>query len=226
MSDTFLQIERLEKNWDTVQVNVSFSVNRREMLAIVGQSGSGKSTILRMIAGLLKPDSGSIFLNGKDITSLAAAKRKVGMVFQDHALFPHLTVQDNVGYGLVSHGENKKQSRIIANELLERFDLKGFGLRWIDTLSGGEKQRVALARTLAVKPDLILFDEPLSSLDAPLRRRLREELRQFQKQFGFTAILVTHDIDEAKTICDTALVMKNGKTVWQGDAQEISEDLL
>jgi len=188
-------------------IDVSFSMDEGSSLALLGPSGCGKSTVLRMIAGLVKPDAGEIRLGGKDITALSPGARGVGMVFQDHALFTHLTVEDNIGYGPVSSGATKKESRLLAAEWLVRFGLEGFSRRRVDTLSGGERQRVALARTLAVSPRLVLFDEPLSALDADLRSRLREELRFRQRSLGYTAIYVTHDLAEAEYLADRIVTM-------------------
>lgn len=160
-----------------------------------------------MIAGLVTPDSGSVSLDGEDITRARAGLRGVGMVFQDYALFPHLSVEDNIGYGPVSFGATRREGRAIAAEWLERFGLEGFAKRKVDSLSGGERQRVALARTLAVRPRLVLFDEPLSALDTELRERLRGELRERQKSLGYTAIYVTHDEAEAAFLADAVLRM-------------------
>ena len=203
----YLIIDDLQKNWPMKKIALSFTLSQGEALALLGQSGCGKTSVLRMIAGLLQPDSGHIVLDGEDISDLPAGKRHVGMVFQDHALFPHLRVEDNIGYGLVSAGISKKESRRIANEWLARFDMPGFGRRNIESLSGGEKQRVALARTLAVSPRLVLFDEPLSALDTDLRKRLQHELRTRQQRFGYTAIYVTHDTDEAEVLADRIIRM-------------------
>ncbi len=221
----FLAVSGIEKKWPDAHVSFSVSVPQGQMLGILGQSGSGKSTVLRMIAGLLTPDAGSVWLDGRDITHLAPGKRRVGMVFQNHALFSHLRVDDNIGYGLVSAGMSKKESRIRAAEFLERFGLSGFEKRWPDSLSGGEAQRVALARTLIVQPLLVLFDEPLSSLDAPLRRRLRKEIRSGQKELGCTGILVTHDIEEALAVSDMIVVMKQGNVIWQGLTADFPAEL-
>ncbi len=188
-------------------VSISFALEKGGALALLGPSGCGKSTVLRMIAGLETPDSGSVILAGRDLTGLPPERRRIGMVFQEHALFPHLTVEDNIGYGLRSGGATKGESRRAAQEWLERFSLSGFAKRRIDGLSGGEKQRVALARTLAVNPDLVLFDEPLSALDAELRGRLRDELRTRQRELGYAAIYVTHDPAEAEILADRVLRM-------------------
>ena len=207
------------------------------MLGIAGRSGSGKSTVLRLIAGLLEPDKTGhgqnmvLTLDGRNLLSVKPARRGVGMVFQAAALFPHMRVDDNVAYGLrclsrLRGGLSKKQSRLRAAEFLERFGLEGFAERYPDSLSGGEAQRVSLARTLIVQPDLVLFDEPFSSLDAPLRKKLAADIRSLQKKIGFTGIMVTHDIEEAKSMCDLITVLRCGKQIWTGKPENFSEELL
>ncbi len=205
----YLEVSDLTKRWPMREVSVSFTLAEGSSLALLGPSGCGKSTVLRMIAGLTVPDSGSVTLAGEDITRVKPSRRGVGMVFQDHALFGHLSVEDNIGYGPVSKGLSRRESRAIAAEWLERFGLSGFAKRRIDSLSGGERQRVALARTLAVNPRLVLFDEPLSALDSELRARLREELRERQRALGYTAIYVTHDPEEAEFLADGIMRMKD-----------------
>ncbi len=219
----------LQADFDTVQVDVSFTAKKGSMTSIVGPSGSGKSTILRMIAGLedgKKSPGKKIILDEKDITNLPPAKREIGMVFQNHALFDHLRVEDNVSYGLLSRGTKKKEARKLASDFLKDFNLEGFEKRMPQTLSGGEAQRVSLARTLITKPKLVLFDEPLSALDAPLRKKLSELIRQLQKTFGFTGIMVTHDIEEAKRISDRIILIKHGKLTWQGEPKDFSEEMI
>lgn len=203
----FLIVDNLTKTFEQKTISISFTLERGKSLALLGASGCGKTTILKMVAGLLLPDSGSIFLDGRDITELSPGKRKIGMVFQDYALFPHLNVEDNIAYGLVSKGIKKKQAREQIQNLIELFNLNGLEKRSVVLLSGGEKQRVALARSLAVQPSLLLFDEPLSALDADLRLKLRKELRENQKKLGYTAIYVTHDKDEATELADSIIYM-------------------
>ena len=205
--DAFLRLVHLTKRLPAKTISLSCSVEKAGTLALLGASGSGKSTVLKMIAGLVPVDSGNIFLDGRDITDAPVKNRSIGMVFQDYALFPHLSVEDNIGYGLVSHGVSKKESRRAAAEWLERFGLIGMEKRQIEGLSGGERQRVALARTLAVHPLVVLFDEPLSALDAPLRLKLRAELKKRQAEMRYTAIYVTHDRGEAAYLADTIIEM-------------------
>lgn len=223
----FFVCENLQQDFDRVKVDVSFECEKGTMTSIVGPSGSGKSTVLRLICGLNKGKGNEkIILDQKDITKLPPAKREIGMVFQSHSLFDHLKVKDNIGYGLVSAGVKKSEARKQAAEFLKEFELGGFENRWPATLSGGEAQRVALARTLIVKPKLVLFDEPLSALDAPLRKKLAALIRKLQQSFGFTGIMVTHDINEAKAISDNIILMKNGKINWSGKAVDFDEKFL
>ncbi len=211
MAGAFLQIDRVTKRFGKTVISISFTLEAGSAIALLGNSGCGKSTTLKMIAGLITPDSGKIILNGEDITALPAAQRNIGMMFQDYALFPHLTVEDNIGYGLVSQGISKKESRKEAAVWLERFGLAGMEKRRIEHLSGGEKQRVALARTLAVKPSIILFDEPLTALDTNMRIRLRHELKDRQKSLGYAAVYVTHDKEEAQFLADQIIEMPQHK---------------
>lgn len=223
----FFEAENLIQNFESVKINLSFSCEKGTMTCIVGPSGSGKSTVLRLISGLNKPSvEQKLFLDGKDISNLPSAKREIGMVFQNHNLFEHLKVEDNVAYGLISKGMKKNEARKIATDFLKNFELEGFEKRYPDTLSGGESQRVCLARTLIINPKLVLFDEPLSALDAPLRKKLANLIKKLQKEFGFTGIMVTHDIQEAKMIADKILFMKKGKLLWQGKSQEFDDMVL
>ena len=209
------------------RLSLSFSCGQDTMTSIVGPSGSGKSTVLRLIAGLDRPGGGArITLDGADITRLPPARRGVGMVFQKANLFDHLRVDDNVAYGLRCKGMGKKESRAKAADFLAKFNLAGFGPRSPETLSGGEAQRVALARTLITKPSLVLLDEPLSALDAPLRKKLAAEIRSLQKEFGFTGIMVTHDIDEAKSVSDRIILIDDGAIIWQGGAEDFDEGMM
>ncbi len=223
----YFTAENLKQKFDSIDIDVSFECEEKTMTCIVGPSGSGKSTVLRLISGLNKPCAEQkLILDGKNINSLPPEKRGIGMVFQSHSLFNHLRVEDNVAYGLVSKGMKKKEARKLAVEFLKSFELEGFEKRWPETLSGGEAQRVALARTLITKPKLVLFDEPLSALDAPLRKKLAVLIKKLQKDFGFTGIMVTHDINEAKSVSDKIILMKNGKIFWDGKTDDFDETLL
>ncbi|MBP3771169.1 MAG: ABC transporter ATP-binding protein [Treponema sp.] len=223
----YFSADNVKLDWEDFHLDLSLSCPKNTMTSIVGPSGSGKSTLLRLIAGLERPaPETKITLDGKDITKEKPAKRGVGMVFQKANLFNHLRVDDNVAYGLRCAGMKKKESREKAADFLKKFNLEGFGPRAPETLSGGEAQRVALARTLIVKPKLILFDEPLSALDAPLRKKLAAEIRSLQKEFGFTGIMVTHDISEAKAVSDKIILIKAGKLVWEGNAEDFTEEMI
>jgi len=205
----------------TACAEVDLSVARGELFTFLGPSGCGKTTILRLIAGFLTPQSGSILLGGRDITRLPPEKREVGMVFQNYALFPYLTVARNVEYGLRVRGGNTATRRSTVARYLDLVGLAGFEDRRIDELSGGEQQRVALARSLAVEPRVLLLDEPLSNLDARLRDHTREELRSLQRELGITTIFVTHDQHEALTMSDSIAVFDRGQVVQTGTPAEI-----
>lgn len=226
---SYLICSNLCKNYESVQINFSFEAEENSFTSIVGPSGSGKSTVLRLIAGLLENDKtnpeSKIILNNQDITKSPPGKRNCGMLFQTPSLFLHMNVEDNISYGLVCSGMKKKDARIQAEEFLLKLNMEGFAKRMSGTLSGGEAQRVALARTLIVKPKLVLLDEPLSALDAPLRKKLSEEIREMQKTIPFTAIMVTHDIEEAKTMSDRIILMKKGKKIWDGAPKDFSEEM-
>lgn len=204
---SYLKVKNIHKTWETVTVDFSMECEKGTMTCLLGPSGCGKSTILNIISGLERNDPDwenqlEIELDGQRIEKLAPRLRGVGMVFQTGALFNHMNVVANVAYGLISQGMKKKKAYEKASAFLPEFDLAGFEHRMPQTLSGGERQRVALARTLITQPKLVLLDEPLSALDADLRKRLAQQLREWQKKIGFTAIMVTHDEAEANTIAD------------------------
>ena len=205
----YFSVKNIHKTWETKVIEFSLECERGTMTCLLGPSGCGKSTVLNIIAGLEQNDSSpfTIQLDGINIDNLPPAKRNIGMVFQSGALFNHLTVEDNVAYGLISQGIKKRQARAQAKEYITLFGLEGFEKRMPQTLSVGEKQRVALARTLITKPKLVLLDEPFSALDTDLRHRMAAQLRQWQKELGFTAIMVTHDEEEAKTVADKIVRM-------------------
>ena len=192
-----------------------------ELTALLGPSGCGKTTLLRMVAGLEAPSSGAILLGGENITDRPAHRRKFGMVFQSFALFPHLSVRDNVAYSLAISGTPKGETADRAEKLLDLVQLGGFGGRRIGELSGGQRQRVAIARALAQEPDVFLLDEPMSALDAKLREDMQVELRLLQQRLGITTIVVTHDQREAMTMADRIVVMSNGRVEQVGPPQDI-----
>lgn len=185
--------------------DVSFNVDKGEIIAVLGSSGSGKSTLLNIICGLETVSSGSIFLNGKDITNLECERRNIGLVFQDYALFPHLTVEKNVGFAL------KSSKDPIIDSMLDLVKMKSFKKRYPYELSGGEKQRVAIARSLAAKPSILLLDEPFSNLDANLKEEVRKDIKEILKKSNTTAVIVTHDIEDAYDLADRIIYIKNGK---------------
>ena len=204
---SYFSVKNIYKTWETVTVDFSLECEKGTMTCLLGPSGCGKSTVLNIISGLEKNDADheallEIELDGRRIEKLPPRLRGVGMVFQSGALFNHMNVVNNVAYGLISQGMKKKQAIARASDFLPEFGLAGFEHRMPQTLSGGERQRVALARTLITQPKLVLLDEPLSALDADLRRRLAQQIREWQKKIGFTAIMVTHDINEAETVAD------------------------
>src|SRR5450432_2444508 len=212
---SYLSIEALTVSYGATRVldQVSLGVDRGEMIALLGSSGCGKTTLLRSIAGFVMPDSGAIRVDGKDITRLPPEARETAMMFQSYALWPHMSVADNIGYGL--RMRNWKKDAIAARiaEMLKLLQLEGFGPRPVTQLSGGQRQRVALGRALAVDPRLLLLDEPMSNLDYKVRLELRHELRALQKRIGITAVYVTHDREEALTLADRIAVIDAGRVV-------------
>ncbi|CAM5565447.1 putrescine transport system ATP-binding protein [Aquamicrobium terrae] len=201
--------------------DVSLSVPHGTFVCLLGPSGCGKTTLLRMIAGLEEPTSGTIALDGADITDVPTHKRNFGMVFQSLALFPHLSVGDNIAYALRIRGASKGEQKQRVEELLTLIHLTGFADRPVAKLSGGQRQRVAIARALALSPKLFLLDEPLSALDAKLREAMQVELRQLQQRLGITTIVVTHDQREAMTMADLVVVMGNGHILQAAPPTEI-----
>ncbi|MGV1795115.1 ABC transporter ATP-binding protein [Rhizobium sp. A37_96] len=201
--------------------DLSLTIEPGTLVTLLGPSGCGKTTTLRMLAGLEHPSSGRILIGGKDVTMLPANERDVSMVFQSYALFPHMTALDNVAYGLESSGMRRREAREKAEGALSLVGLAGMGARLPAELSGGQQQRVAVARALVVEPQVLLLDEPLSNLDARLRRRVRTDIRELQQRLGFTAVYVTHDQDEALAVSDRIIVMKEGGIAQQGAPREL-----
>ncbi|MDP3481457.1 MAG: ABC transporter ATP-binding protein [Desulfoprunum sp.] len=207
---------------DTIAcTDINLSINEGEFFTFLGPSGCGKTTILRLIAGFVQPKKGTIHLGRRDITNLEAEKRQVGMVFQNYALFPFMTVAGNIEYGLKIQKKSKKERAERVEKYTEMVGLIGFEHRNISELSGGEQQRVALARSLAIEPKVLLLDEPLSNLDARLRDRMRSELKSLQKKLGITTIFVTHDQTEALTMSDRVAVFEKGRCIQVGSPEEI-----
>jgi putative spermidine/putrescine transport system ATP-binding protein len=223
MSDPFLSIQRIRKTFGptTVVQDFNLDVEAGEFISFLGPSGCGKTTVLRMVAGFEEPTAGNVVVSGRDITQLKPNQRNVGMVFQAYALFPNLTVAQNVGFGLKVAGVPKAEADQRVAEMLSLIRLPELGSRYPYQLSGGQQQRVALARALAPKPKLLLLDEPLSALDAKVRVSLRQEIRAIQQRLGITTIFVTHDQEEALSISDRIVVMYNGKAEQVGTPFEI-----
>ena len=207
----------------TAVSGVSFAVEQGTLVTLLGPSGCGKTTTLRMIAGLELPSEGRIEIAGGDVTHLSATRRDVSMVFQSYALFPHMSVRENVAYGLRRSGVAWAEATQRALDGLAQVGLEGYGQRQPSELSGGQQQRVAVARALVLKPSVLLFDEPLSNLDARLRRQMREEIRELQQRLGLTVVYVTHDQQEAMAVSDRIIVMNAGRIEQQGTPRELYE---
>ena len=201
--------------------DVSLAVAEGEFLTLLGPSGCGKSTTLRMIAGFEEPDEGRIAIGGNDVTHMLPNRRGIGFVFQNYALFPHLTIFENVAYGLRVQGKSESDIARAVGEVLALVGLANYERQQPHQLSGGEQQRVALARAVVFQPRVLLFDEPLSNLDAKLRVEMREEIRSLQKRIGITTVYVTHDQEEAMAISDRIAVMDRGEVVQQGTAHDL-----
>ncbi|MER2470847.1 ferric ABC transporter ATP-binding protein [Photorhabdus laumondii] len=219
----FVELKNVTKRFgsNTVIDNLDLSIPQGHMVTLLGPSGCGKTTVLRLVAGLEKPSAGKIFIDGENVTDRSIQQRDICMVFQSYALFPHMSLGENIGYGLKMLGRPKAEIRERVKEALELVDLGGFEERYVDQISGGQQQRVALARALILKPKVLLFDEPLSNLDANLRRSMREKIRELQQQFNITSLYVTHDQSEAFAVSDAVLVMNKGKIMQIGTPQTL-----
>ncbi|HTP07775.1 MAG TPA: ABC transporter ATP-binding protein [Anaerolineae bacterium] len=220
---SYLELTSIHKSFSgfTAVTDFNLSVKPGEFISFLGPSGCGKTTTLRMIAGFEMPTSGAITLAGNDVTYTPANKRNIGMVFQSYALFPNMTVMDNIGYGLRVAGKSKAEIKQRVEEMLRLIHLEDFAKRYPSQLSGGQQQRVALARALAFQPKVLLLDEPLSALDALIRVELRNEIRRIQQQLNITTIYVTHDQEEALSVSDRIVVMNQGKIEQSGTPTEI-----
>ncbi|HYN20871.1 MAG TPA: ABC transporter ATP-binding protein [Thermoanaerobaculia bacterium] len=221
----FLILDRLDKSFGSQAVlrELSLEIEKGEVLALLGPSGSGKTTALRLIAGFESPDRGRVAVDGEDVTALPPSKRHFGMVFQHYALFPHLTVGENVAFGLETRGLDKAALRRRVTDALAQVDLPGFEARRVGEISGGQQQRVALARALAPEPRVLLLDEPLSNLDPTLRERTRRELRRAIRKVGITTVLVTHEQEEAFHLGDRVAVLHDGLLQQVGSPQDLYE---
>jgi ABC-type Fe3+/spermidine/putrescine transport system ATPase subunit len=224
MLDSYLRITGLTKRFgaDLAVDDISIAVERGSVLALLGPSGSGKTTTLRLLAGFEQPDAGKIVVDGLDVTSQPPVERRFGMVFQHYALFPHLTVNENVAFGLSEMAPADRERRVA--EVLALVDLDDFGEREVTALSGGQQQRVAVARALAPEPRVLLLDEPLSNLDPGLRERTRRELRSALSRAGVTTVFVTHEQEEAFALGDRVAVLRDGALEQVGSARELYEE--
>ncbi len=220
---SYLGIEAIRKTYGrtTALSEVSLAVDKGEFLALLGPSGCGKTTLLRIIAGLLDANGGRLMLDGRDITALPAWKRDIGLVFQNYALFPHMSVRRNVGFGLEMRGRSGTELDRAVDEALDVVRMRDYAERRPAELSGGQQQRVAIARAIAIKPRLLLLDEPLSNLDAVLRNSVRVELRELHERAGLTTVMVTHDQAEALTLADRVAVLSEGRVQQYGSPEEI-----
>jgi len=223
MKDIILKLNAIQKSFDGTEVlkGIDLDIGRGEFITLLGASGCGKTTTLRIIAGLESPDKGSVLLEGKDITNLEPNKRNVNTVFQNYALFPHMNVADNVGYGLRIKKMPKAEIAGRVAEALKLVQLEEYGKRMPDQLSGGQRQRIAIARAVVNEPKVLLLDEPLGALDLKLRRQMQLELKRLQKQLGITFIYITHDQEEAINMSDRIAVMNKGVLEQVGTPNEI-----
>ncbi|MCQ3027816.1 ABC transporter ATP-binding protein [Pseudomonas tremae] len=220
---SFVSIENLQKSYASTSVfsDINCNIKKGEFVTLLGPSGCGKSTLLRCVAGLTPVNSGRILLDGSDLVPLTPQKRNIGMVFQSYALFPNMNVEQNVAFGLRMQKVSADDSEKRVAEILQMVELHDFAKRYPHQLSGGQCQRVALARSLVTRPRLLLLDEPLSALDARIRKHLREQIRAIQRELGLTTIFVTHDQEEALTMSDRIFLMNQGRIVQSGDAETL-----
>ena len=224
MAEVSLELKEIKKSFtegEAVLDNISLEISKGEFITLLGSSGCGKTTTLRIIAGLEQPDAGSVWLDGREVTGLEPNQRDVNTVFQNYALFPHMNVAENIGYGLKLKKVPKSEIRKKVSQMLELVQLEGYERRKPSELSGGQKQRVAIARALVNNPKVLLLDEPLGALDLQLRRAMQIELKHLQKKLGITFIYITHDQEEAINMSDRIAVMKDGRIEQIGTPDEI-----
>ena len=219
----YIELKNINKSFGDFQASkdVNFAIEKGKLVGLLGPSGSGKTTILRMLAGLEHQDSGDICINGNVVNDLPSSQRGIGFVFQNYALFPYLTVYDNIAYGLKIQKKDKKFIKQRVTELLDLVGLPGLEKRYPDQLSGGQRQRIALARALAPNPEVLLLDEPFAAIDAKVRQELRTWLRETIDKIGITSIFVTHDQDEAIEVADEIIITNEGRVEQMGDPVEI-----
>ncbi|EKT58099.1 ABC transporter ATP-binding protein [Providencia burhodogranariea] len=220
---SYVIAENLSKSFGQNQVfsDIQFTIEKGEFITLLGPSGCGKSTLLRCIAGLEQPDNGELYIDRKNITHQAAQQRGVGMVFQSYALFPNMTVEDNIGFGLKIRKADSIERKKAVADVIEMVELQGKENQFPHQLSGGQRQRVALARALVMKPQILLLDEPLSALDARIRKHLRQQIRHIQRELKLTTIFVTHDQDEAMIMSDRIFLMNKGAIIQSDTAENI-----
>lgn len=223
MTIEFVGVEKIYPGGARSVRGVSFQIREGEMVGLLGPSGSGKTTILRIIAGLERPTKGDVWIGGKRVTDLPPQKRNVGLVFQNYALFQHMTVYDNVSFGLREKRVPKDEMDARVRELLRFMRLESYANRFPHELSGGQQQRVALARALAPRPQVLLFDEPFAAIDTQIRRELRTFVRQVHDEMGVTSVFVTHDQEEALEVADRVLVLHEGNVEQFGTPEEVYE---
>ena len=222
----YIELEHISKYFGTFKASddVNFGIEKGKLVGLLGPSGSGKTTILRMLAGLEKQDEGDVIIDGKNVNALTPDQRKIGFVFQSYALFPYMTVYDNIAYGLKVQKRDKKFIKNRVNELLDLVGLPGVEKRYPNQLSGGQRQRIALARALAPQPEVLLLDEPFAAIDAKVRKELRTWLRETIDKVGITSIFVTHDQDEAIEIADEIIITNKGRIEQVGNPVDIYEN--